>query len=246
MERRAAVPAGDGSRPILRVRETAEKGRRRAGPHVAEARWGLVLLLRLEGRFQEARHWLEDGFDEMTSPVETLRRLYKLDVDPFPIEGVRTALDRAGKQSPEDDRVWLAVRIWRFAWASLRKRRNGSNAVWTVGRDDPVVWRMKLECAAGRGRCRAGPAGTSALAGGPRASQIGSPRSAPGWRHAPEISRVSELALTRAIALNPTDAMALERLAVLEHEAGRSDEAARLRRGDPAPSIEIARSTSGS
>ena len=59
------------------------------GPHVAEARWGLVLLLRMEGRFDEARRWLQDGFDLMTSPVETLQRLYKLDVDPFPIEGVR-------------------------------------------------------------------------------------------------------------------------------------------------------------
>ena len=37
------------------------------------------------------------------------------------------------------------------------------------------------------------------------------------------------LALQEAITLNPADARALERLAVLEHEAGRSDEAARLR-----------------
>ncbi len=51
----------------------------RLGPHRAEARWGLVLLLRLEGRFDEAKRWLEDGFDVMTDPVLTLQRLYKLD-----------------------------------------------------------------------------------------------------------------------------------------------------------------------
>src|SRR5947209_12841340 len=50
----------------------------RPGPHRAEARWGLVLLLRLEGRFDEAKRWLEDGFDVMTDPVLTLQRLYKL------------------------------------------------------------------------------------------------------------------------------------------------------------------------
>ena len=113
------------------LRQAAE----RAGPHVAEARWGLVLLLRLEGRFQEARRWLEDGFDVMTSPVETLARLYKLDVDPFPTEGVRTALDRASKQAPEDDRVWLArahlaIRLGDFAEAE----KVGSSVALIVGR----------------------------------------------------------------------------------------------------------------
>ena len=121
------------------------RGAQRPGLHVAEARWGLVLLLRLEGRFQEARQWLEDGFDEMTSPVETLRRLYKLDVDPFPIEGVRTALDRASKQSPEDDRVWLAsahlaIRLGEYAEAETWLKRCLDRRP-----DDPVVWRMKLE-----------------------------------------------------------------------------------------------------
>ena len=128
------------------------QGAARAGPHVAEARWGLVLLLRLEGRFQEARRWLEDGFDAMTSPVETLTRLYKLDVDPFPIEGVRTALDRAGKQAPEDDRVWLArahlaIRLGEFAEAEEWLERCLARRP-----DDPVVWRMKLDCALAAGR----------------------------------------------------------------------------------------------
>ena len=106
----------------------------------------------MEGRFEEARRWLEDGFDAMTSPVETLQRLYKLDVDPFPIEGVRTALERAGKQAPEDDRVWLArahlaIRLGEFAEAERWLERCLERRP-----DDPVVWRMKLECALAAGQ----------------------------------------------------------------------------------------------
>ena len=119
----------------------------RPGAHRAEARWGLVLLLRLEGRFEEAKRWLEDGFAIMTDPVQTLQRLYKLDADPYPVEGVSQALDRAGKQAPEDDRVWLgrahlAIRLGRFDEAEGWLER------CLVRRpDDPVVWRMRLNWA---------------------------------------------------------------------------------------------------
>lgn len=93
----------------------------RDGPHVAESRWGLVLLLRMEGRFDEARRCLQAGFDRMTSPVTTLRRLYKLDVNALPIEGIRRGLDRAAGQAPDDDRVWLARTTWRSARATSPK-----------------------------------------------------------------------------------------------------------------------------
>ncbi|MFI5457798.1 MAG: FG-GAP-like repeat-containing protein [Isosphaerales bacterium] len=198
------------------------------GPHVAEGRWGLVLLLRLEGRFDEARRWLQDGFDAMTSPVETLRRLYKLDVDPFPIEGVRRALERAGKQAPDDDRVWLgkanlAIRLGEFAEAER----------W-LGRcldrrpDDPAVWRMKLECALASGRPdevgRALPHLPAALEPDGRVAGLRA------WLAASQGDRQGErLASEQSIALNPADTAALERLAALEHAAGRGDQAVRLR-----------------
>jgi enediyne biosynthesis protein E4 len=204
------------------------QGALRAGPHVAEARWGLVLLLRLEGRFQEAHRWLEDGFDTMTSPVETLRRLYQLDVDPFPIEGVRTALDRAIKQAPEDDRVWLArahlaIRLGEFADAEKWLER------CLVERpNDPVVWRMKLDCALAAGQVDQVRKALSHLpAALEPADRLPALRA---WLAARSGDQQGErLALKEAIRLNPADAMALERLAVLEHEAGRSDEAARFR-----------------
>ena len=198
------------------------------GSHVAEARWGLVLLLRMEGRFTEARRWLEDGFDVMTSPVETLQRLYKLDVDPFPISGVQTALERAIKQSPDDDRVWLArahlsIRRGEFAEAERSLNR-------CLGRrpDDPVVWRMKLECALAAGQAslvrqalRHLPA---ALEPQERVSELRA------WLAANDGDQQAErLALEQSIKLNPAHAPALERLAELEHQAGHLDRAAKLR-----------------
>ena len=51
---------------------------------VAEARWGLVLLLRQEGRFAEARRWFVEGVGASRDMVVTLQELYKLDYDPVP------------------------------------------------------------------------------------------------------------------------------------------------------------------
>jgi tetratricopeptide (TPR) repeat protein len=198
------------------------------GPHVAEARWGLVLLWRMEGRFDEARRWLEAGFDQMSSPVVTLQRLYKLDVDPFPIEGVRRALQRAGRQAPDDDRVrlakaHLAMRIGDFAGAEH----------WLAGclihrPEDPAVWRMNLEI-------------------GLASDQLEKIRLALPHlpAHLEPENRVHSLrawiakrrgnveaegrALRELIELNPADARALDRLAGLEAEAARHGEAAKIR-----------------
>jgi len=203
------------------------------GSHVAEARWGLVLLLRQEGRFDEARRWLQAGFDVMSSSVETLQRLYKLDVDPFPIEGVQRVLDRAGKQAPDDDRVWLArahlaIRIGQFAEAQqwldrCLKRRP----------EDPAVWRMKLDWALSAGRP---DEVRSTLPHLPAAHEPeGLIPALRAWfavrQRDPEAERG---ALRQAIDLDPADASAIGRLAALEHEAGRSEEAARLRQSLPA------------
>ena len=66
----------------------------------------------------------------MSSAVLTLQRLYKLDIDAFPIEGVRRGLERAGKQAPDDDRVWLARATWRSARATSSRRIVGSRDAW--------------------------------------------------------------------------------------------------------------------
>jgi tetratricopeptide (TPR) repeat protein len=198
------------------------------GPHVAEARWGMVLLLRQQGRFDEARRWLEGGFDVMTSAVETLRRLYKLEVDPFPVEGMRRGLKRAGDLAPEDDRVWLAkahlaIRLGDFAQAQewlgrCLERRPG----------DLAVWRMTLDRALAAGRMDDVERALGHLpASLEPAERVPALRA---WLAANHGDRPGErLALLDAVKINPANTAALEQLAAIEHQAGRDDEAARLR-----------------
>ena len=201
----------------------------RLGPHRAEARWGLVLLLRLEGRFDEAKRWLEDGFDVMTDPVLTLQRLYKLDADPFPTEGVSQALDRAGRQAPDDDRVWLgrahlAIRLGRFdeakSWLDRCLARRP---------DDPVVWRMRLDWALAADRpAEVREALAHLPAGAEPEHRVWALRA---WLAERRGDSVRELeALRRQLAANPADAIALERSAELERETGNATAAESLRR----------------
>jgi tetratricopeptide (TPR) repeat protein len=201
----------------------------RPGSHRGEARWGLVLLLRLQGRFAEARRSLRDGFEEMTDPVETLQRLYRLDHDLFPAEGVRRALEAAAASAPDDDRVWLgrahlALRLGRFdealEWLDRCRRSRP---------EDLPVWRLRLEWALAAGRpeavrgclphlpARLEPPERAAALEAFFATQRGD-RGAEceAWR--------------RVLQADAADAPALERLTVLEREAGHPSEAAALRR----------------
>jgi tetratricopeptide (TPR) repeat protein len=201
----------------------------RPGPHLAEARWGMVLLLRMEGRFDEATRCLQAGFEQMSSPVVTLERLYKLDIDPFPIEGIRQALDRAGRQAPDDDRVWLArahlaVRTGDFALAEEWLDRCLARRP-----DDPAVWRMRLEWALAADRpdevVRTLPHLPLDLEPESRVPALEA------WLARRRNDRDAERrALTRLTQLNPADGRALERLAELEREAGHAGQADARRR----------------
>ena len=201
----------------------------RPGPHQGEARWGLVLLLRQQGRLAEAKRWLEDGFSAMTDPVETLGRLYKLDFDPYPVAGVRQALERAGGQAPDDDRVWLglanlATRLGQFddaeAWLKrcLDRRPN-----------DIPAWRMKLDWALAADRPEQAREALSHLpADQEPAERIPALQA---WFAAHRGDHPAEQqALNQRLEMNPGDAEALERLAELELIAGHSDTVEKLRK----------------
>ena len=201
----------------------------RVGTHRAEARWGLVLLLRLEGRLEEAKRWLEEGFEQMSDPVVTLLRLYRLDHDPYPTEGVRQALERAGNQAPQDDRVWLghahlATLLGRFdeaqAWLDrcLQKRP-----------DDQPVWRMRLAWALAANRPEEArltlPHLPAELEGPARPNELRA------WFAARQGNVQAErAALQEALKLEPASPGVLERLAELEIQTGHNEHAADLRR----------------
>jgi tetratricopeptide (TPR) repeat protein len=200
----------------------------RAGRHRAEARWGMVLLLRLEGRLTEARDWLQQGFDQMTDPVETLQRLYRLDHDLFPSEGVRQSLDRAGKQSAEDDRVWLGK-----AHLATKLGEFDEGKVWLdrcqkSRPDDPAVWRMRLTWALAAGRPEDARACLPHLPA--RLEDQSRPPALRAWFAQQASDRVAERrALEHLLLVNPGESQAMERLGELLLEAGQPAAAAGLR-----------------
>ncbi len=205
---------------------------RTPGPHMAEARWGLVLLLRMQGRFDEATRCLRAGFDRMTSPVETLRRLFKLDTDSFPIEGVRRGLDRASRQAPEDDRVWLARAHLAIRSGNLEEADRWLARCLNRRPDDPAVWRMKLDWALAADRVNAARLASSHLPADEESP--GRVLSIQAWLAAHRQDRDAERRfLKERIEADPADGPARERLAELEREAGNSREAERLRRSIP-------------
>jgi tetratricopeptide (TPR) repeat protein len=208
--------------------ELLRRAAARPGPHVAEARWGLVLLLRMEGRFEEARQWLEAGFDQMSSPVVTLQRLFKLDVDPFPIEGVRRALNRAGSQAPDDDRVWLGKAHLALRTGDFADAEGWLDRCLARRPDDPAVWRMKLETALACDNLDevrlALPHLPASLEPENRALSLRA------WVAERQGDLAAERdALKQLIDWNPADARALDRLARLESSAGNAGVAARIR-----------------
>jgi tetratricopeptide (TPR) repeat protein len=201
----------------------------RSGPHVAEARWGLVLLLRMQGRFDEARHLLQAGFHQMSSPIVTLQRLYKLDTAAFPTEGMHRALERAGQQAPDDDRVWLAqahlaIRVGDFAKAKAWLDRCHARRP-----DDLAVWRMTLEWALGADR----PEDVLRTLPHLPANQEpeGRVHALRAWLASRQNDRETERReLKQWVELNPVDGPARQRLADLEWESGHAAEAGALRR----------------
>jgi tetratricopeptide (TPR) repeat protein len=201
----------------------------RPGPHRGEARWGLVLLLRMQGRFDEARRCLQAGFDQMSSPIVTLQRLFKLDVDPFPVEGVRRALNRAGKQAPEDDRVWLARAHLAIRLGEFDQAKTWLDRCLARRPNDSAVWRMMLEWALATDQ----PAEVRRAL--PRLPVDEEPEgrvpALRAWLAAHRGDREAErLARRQQLELDPTDGPALERLAEFEREAGHAGQADALRR----------------
>src|SRR5205807_1327377 len=76
----------------------------------------LIRLFKIQGRYEEARRLVREGWDRYPDRVGTLQELARLETDnPIKIEVVRPILRRAYAAAPDDDRIWLG-------WASLATR----------------------------------------------------------------------------------------------------------------------------
>lgn len=116
------------------------------GPLAVEARDTLVNLYKIEGRFAEARALVMGARGRYPDEAGLLRELEKLGSNhPMGFEATSAALEKAAKNAPDDDRIWLG-------WANLATRagRFDEAAEWldkclTRRPDDPPVWRARLD-----------------------------------------------------------------------------------------------------
>ena len=158
----ARVPSGSPHAPraaMMRARQALKVHRLSAaepllpaalldpGAFGKEARETLVYLCKLEGRYEEARRLVRDGWGRYDR-VGTIQELVRLDTsNPIPIEKAEPVLRTAAQAAPEDDRIWLG-------WASLatRKGQFAEAGKWLERclerrPDDPAVWRVRLDWA---------------------------------------------------------------------------------------------------
>jgi predicted Zn-dependent protease len=206
---------------------------RREGEHTVEALWGLVLLYRFQGRFDEARRVLREGYPGSSDKVGVLIGLHKIDTEAEPITALTHYLENAGSNAPDDDRVWLAkaglaLRMGRMADAdrwltACQKRRPEDAAVWrtrldwALANDDPGAVRVAL----GRIPAKSDPDVDPSI-------PVLTVRA---WRAARLGNRAEERrALEQLDEIKPGDVKVLDRLAELALASGESQEAEQYRR----------------
>lgn len=195
------------------------------GGHQPEARDALVRLLRSEGRFDEARRRYVEGIVEAPDLAAALRGLSRLDADPFAIEGIRIYLERAARQAPDDDRVWLGRAHLATQTGRFDDAERDLKACLQARPDDPAVWRAYLDW----GRAADRPDAVLEAAKHLPADEA-LMLDLQAWLAARRGDRESERAALLAIlAREPGRESALERLAELAHDASHSAEALRFR-----------------
>lgn len=211
------------------LRDALERG----GSHRTAARWELVQLLRLQGRFDEARRLYQAGVDEPQDPVVALIRLYRLDNDPFPIESSGRSLEAAAALAPEDPAVQLGLAHLALRGGDLETASRRLDTCLARRPGDAAVWGVRLDWARARQDVRAALEALKHLPAPPEpavaiadlrawfAASTGDPRD-------------EERALKALLEADPGRAGTLDRLAELAIAAGRSGEARayRTRRED--------------
>jgi hypothetical protein len=213
-----------------RLAETALARASRAEAEIgAEGSRLLGKLYFMTGRRDEQHSLIYRDVERMHDPSETLRELWNIDNDLYPIGFMTQALARAGKSAPDDDRVWLALadlatRKGRFeeAGSLLARCERASPA-------DPAVWDARLSWAQAAGRPREVARAASHLP----ASRFTHDRvlALRAWLAARNADRRTERAALEAlIPLEPGEGAVYERLADLVAQDGDLERVAELRR----------------
>jgi enediyne biosynthesis protein E4 len=196
------------------------------GPYAQHVRYQTEVLLRFEGRKQEARELIAKAWQGAPDPAEVLKRLYELDDARFPINYVKEALKRG---DPNDDRVWLGqanLAIWA---GRLEDATRWLDACVRARPEDQPVWLARLSLAMLSGDLD----GTRRALQHVRAASV-LPIEVPrirAWLAAAEGNdREEQRSLLALVAEEPGDATAWARLAELAYKAGRRDESDSFRK----------------
>jgi tetratricopeptide (TPR) repeat protein len=224
---RVAIQRGQ----LARGEDLLKESLRATGPQLDDARWELVKLLRVQGRFEEAKRlfgsWL--ALDEEL-PAK-LKLLYKLDDEPIPVERLRLALGEAGRREPQDDRVWLARGHLALVQGKVEEADRWFSECARARPDDPAVCRLRLQWAIAAGRADVvwDQLGKISVDPEEEESRLEVLRIA-AWLAGQGEGRSDETRLLeRILELRPLDAATLERLATLATERGEIERAAEFR-----------------
>jgi len=118
------------------------------GPLAIEARETLVTMYKMQGRYDEARRLVRDGWTIYPDRVGTLQQLARLDSStPMRREDVEPVLEKAHGVAPDDDRVWLGLAHVATGTGQFDEARKWLDGCLHRRPDDPVVWSARLEWA---------------------------------------------------------------------------------------------------
>ena len=157
-----------------RLAETClERASQAGGETRDEADRILGRLYWMTGRAENYRRILRREVERMRDPSGPLRTLWEIGTGADPVEGMRQILDKAHRDNPDDDRVWLGL-------ASLESRagRFDEAGQWLAqceqsSPEDPAVWQARLDWAKAAGRPDEAGAGGCPSARGARLRKAG-------------------------------------------------------------------------
>jgi tetratricopeptide (TPR) repeat protein len=168
----------------------------------------LITMLRLQGRITEAKRAIRTAFSSSSHPADLLKQFWAIDTDPFPIEGVRAAIEVASALAPGDLDQALARAHLAVQTSAFDDARELLDACVKARPEDSATWEIELLLAQARGDASETlralehlPASwfdtQNWLVLGARLAGVGSERADEAWRAVLEINPANVEALAR-------------------------------------------------
>ncbi len=186
----------------------------------------------LQGRVGEALRSLETRWEHLeregrgaSEEAINLVRLHgEIRRNPPTVESVRTFLEQAAMSAPEDDRVWLGRARLATREGSYQEAARWLDACLRRRPRDAAVWRARLNWAVATGQVSEARKAEKQLPTGALSAAEDARLEA--WFASQRGDFASEQrTLERLVAMEPADLDAIDRLAEIERQAGRSERA---------------------